>query len=365
MRRTTRLHNVQPLDLAFDLLNDQSLDMLDLNDLAFFVRVVELRGFTAAASSLGVSKSTLSQRVARLEDQLGVRLIERTSRHFVVTDVGRELHGHASAMLIEADAAENAVRERLAEPRGTVRLSCSIGMTKGLAPLLVRFASRFPRVNVAQHATNRFVDLVAEGFDVGLRGHLGPLADSDMIQRQIARPPWYLVAAPTYLDAAGTPTCPAELAQHDCLVVPNHLGETTWVLRHDDARTERLDVKARLASDDMDTLVAAAEAGLGIAAVPAYRSRDERASGRLRHVLPGWTTGIAAITLLIPPRRARLPAVRALVDFLVTAYPPMLVTDGSGEEARTFATTETRTHGPGRRGRRPTGPHQAAFERTT
>ncbi len=320
----------QEVDTAFDPLNDACV--LDINDLAYFVRAVEVGGFTAAANALGVSKSTLSQRMARLEKELGARLIERTSRRFVVTDVGRELHRHARAMLIEAEAAESAVRERLAEPRGTVRMTCSIGMAKGLAPLLVRFSARFPRVSVVQHATNRFVDLVAEGFDVGLRGHDVPLADSDLIQRQIARTPWYLVASPAYLDASGTPSCAADLAQHDCLVVPNRLGEMAWVLRHDHAGTERLDLTPRLASDDLETLKAAAQAGLGIAALPASRSRDERASGQLQHVLPGWTTGDAQITLLIPPRRARLPAVRALVDFLVTAYPPLLAIDRVREE---------------------------------
>lgn len=311
--------------------------MLDLNDLACFVRVAELGGFTPAAAALGVSKSTVSQRIARLERALGARLIERSSRRFAVTDLGRALQRHASAMLIEAEAAESAVRDRLGAPRGVVRLTCSIGMAHQLAPLLARFFDRYPEVDVVQHATNRFVDLVAEGFDIGLRGHHGPLPDLDLVQRRIAPTRWCLVAAPAYLDAAGTPQEPDELAAHQCLVAPTRTGETVWRLVHAQHGERRLEPAARLASDDLQTLKHAALAGLGIAALPAYMSREERAAGRLRIVLPGWSPGDTQITLLMPPLRSRLPAVRALADFLVEAFPPLLAPGlparGSGEAA--------------------------------
>lgn len=301
--------------------------MLDLNDLAYFVRAVDLGGFTPAATMLGVSKSTLSQRIARLEEELGARLIERSSRRFVVTDLGRELHRHASAMLIEAEAAEGAVRDRLAEPRGIVRFTCSIAMAHQLAALLARFFERYPKVSLMQHATNRFVDLVAEGFDVGLRGHNTPLPDSDLIQRRIAPTLWCLVAAPRYLAAAGTPQEPSQLAEHRCLISPTRGGERVWLLHHPRHGEQRLELDARLASDDLETLKRAALAGLGIAALPGYVCREERRSGELRQVLPGWSTGTSQITLLTPPLRGRLPAVRALVDFLVAEFPPLLDPD--------------------------------------
>lgn len=304
--------------------------MLDLNDLAFFVRAVDLGSFTRAAEDLGVSKSTLSQRIARLEDELGARLIERTSRRFAVTDLGRDLHRHASAMLIEAEAAESAVRGRLAEPRGVVRLTCPLGMTQQLAPLLARFFVRHPKVTVVQNATHRFVDLMAEGFDVGLRGHNAPLPDSELIRRRIAFTPWCLVAAPGYLASAAVPAHPSDLAQHQCLMVPTRMGEMVWPLRHPELGEHRLELDARLASDDLETLKQAALAGLGVAALPGYMCRDERASGALVHVLPGWTTGDAQLSLLFPPRRGRLPAVRVLIDVLLAELPPLLACDLPG-----------------------------------
>jgi len=177
--------------------------MLDLNDLYFFVKVIDEKGFAAASRALDLPKSTLSNRVARLEAQLGARLIQRNSRRFTVTDVGHEFYQHAAAMLIEADAAEGVVQRRLAEPSGTVRFTCSIGMAEGLADLVARFLVRFPKINLVQHATNRFVDLVDEGFDVGIRGHSAPLVDSSLVQRALVKTPWHLFAGPAYCKRAG------------------------------------------------------------------------------------------------------------------------------------------------------------------
>jgi DNA-binding transcriptional LysR family regulator len=226
-------------------------------------------------------------------------------------------------MLIEAEAAESALRGRAEEPRGVVRLTCPVN-AEGLPPLLARFLVRYPRVHVVQHASNRFVDIVAEGFDIALRGHDAPLPDSDLIQRPLARTPWQLFASPDYLDAAGAPAEPGELVKHACLVVPNRTGGTTWTLRHADLGEVSLDLEPRLASDDLQAIKAAAVAGIGISALPMYLCRAETASGRLRNVLSGWTTGDARFTLLTPSRRGQLPAVRALVEFLVEEYPAAL-----------------------------------------
>lgn len=299
--------------------------MLDLNGLASFVRVVDRGSFTAAAKALGVSKSTLSQRISRLEEELGTRLIQRTSRRFAVTEAGRALYRHATAMLIEAEAAETAVRGRVAEPQGVVRFTGPVH-AEGLAALLARFLARHPKVRLVQHATGRFTDLIDEGFDVALRGHDAPLPDSDLIQRPLARTPWHCFAASDYLAAAGAPAQPAELARHACLVVPGRGGETAWLLQHADAGEVLVHLEPRLASDDLRAIKAAALAGLGIAALPAYLCRDEVAAGALARVLPGWTKGDAKLTLLTSSRRGQLPAVRALVDFLVAEYPALVAT---------------------------------------
>ena len=161
----------------------------DLNDLYFFVQIVDHQGFTAAGRALGVPKSTLSHRLAELEKRLGVRLVHRTSRSFVVTDIGNEFLRHARGMLIEAEAAEHVVKRRIAEPSGTVRFTCSVAMAENVAELLPRFLLRFPKVDLIQHSTNRYVGMVEEGFVDALRGHSGPLADSGLMQRPLAASP--------------------------------------------------------------------------------------------------------------------------------------------------------------------------------
>ncbi|MDO8375258.1 MAG: LysR substrate-binding domain-containing protein [Polaromonas sp.] len=302
--------------------------MLDLNDYYYFVRVVEHKGFAPAGRALDMPKSTLSRRIIELETRLGVRLIHRSSRRFAVTEAGQEFHQHASAMLIEAEAAENAVRRRLAEPGGTIRFTCSIGMAQTLAPMLCRFLVLFPKVNLVQHATNRYVDLVEEGFDVGLRGHFKPLADSSLIQHRLARTPWYLFAGPAYLARAGAPQTVAELAAHPGLALGTRDEESRWMLRDADGLEATAAFVPRMRSDDLETLKQAAVAGTGIVAVPPYLCRSEIDQGTLVRVLPQWSARAdAEVTLLTPSRRGQLPSVRAFIDFLVAEFP--LLVSGS------------------------------------
>ena len=292
----------------------------DLNDHYFFVRSVDHGGFSAAGRALNIPKSTLSRRVIALETRLEVRLIERNSRRFVLTDVGREFYRHAQAMLIEAEAAEEAVTRRLAEPSGTVRLTCSIGMARSLADPLTRFLAAHPKVNLIQMTTNRYVDLVEEGFDVGIRGHFRPLPDSELIQRRLSMTPWHAFAAPKYVDREGAPERPQELAQHATLSLGTRGDESVWHLFSDDEEEMIVPLKPRLQSDDLETLKIAAIAGLGLVSLPAYTVREEVSQGRLRRILPNWVTSHAYVTLLTPSRRGRLPSVRALIDFLVIEY---------------------------------------------
>src|SRR3990170_2884020 len=155
--------------------------MLNLNDLLVFVRVVDHGGFAAASRALGIPKSTLSQRLSALEKAIGVRLVQRTSRSFVVTEIGRDFHRHAAAMLIEAEAAEHVVKGRLAEPSGTVRITASLPIAQfRLAPLLPRLAASYPKIRIMLHVTDRFVDIVQEGFDIAIRHHFAPLPDTDL-----------------------------------------------------------------------------------------------------------------------------------------------------------------------------------------
>jgi DNA-binding transcriptional LysR family regulator len=295
--------------------------MQDLNDLYFFVQVVDKKGFTAASRALGVPKSSLSRRVMELEARLGTRLVQRTSRSFAVTDAGREVYRHAVGMIVEAEAAENAVKRRLAEPSGTVRYTCSIGIARHTAELVTRFLCIFPKVNIVQCVTNRFIDLVEEGFDIGVRGHAGPLPDSSLVQRPLARTPWHLFAAPSYVNRVGTPVTPADLGVHAGLALGSRGDETIWRLRSTGLEEAVVPFVARLKSDDMETLKQAAVTGLGIVALPGYVCRAEIQQGTLQRVLPEWTAGDNRITLLTPSRRGLLPSVRAFVDFLVAELP--------------------------------------------
>ncbi len=292
--------------------------MLDLNDVYYYAQVVEHEGITAAARALDVPKSSISRRILTLEASLGARLIQRTSRRFVVTEIGAEFHRHALAMLVEAEAAESVVRRHTAEPSGTIRFTCPVAFAQlALAELIPRFMAAYPRVRIVQHATNRHVDPVQEGFDLCLRAHTEPLPSSSLVQRALAQIPWHLFACPSYLARKGTPGEPNALSEHDGIALA---AQESYAWRLRDARQADQVVVVpftpSLQSDDMATLKAAACAGLGIVALPGYVGRTELERGELVRVLPQWIAAIATMTLLMPSRRGLLPSVRAFVQFL-------------------------------------------------
>lgn len=298
--------------------------VLDLNDVYYFVQVVENKGITAAARALDLPKSSLSRRILALEAALDARLIQRTSRRFVVTEVGEVFYKHAVAMLVEAEAAENVVRQRAAEPSGTIRFSCSVAFAQlALAELIPKFMAAYPRVRIVQHATNRHVDPVQEGFDLCLRAHSTPLPDCSLVQRPLALTPWHLFAGPAYLQRKGVPDTPAELAAHAGIALGGTQDTHAWRLRH--VRHAGLDevipFEPCLLSDDMATLKAAACQSAGIVALPGYVGQSEVKKGQLVRVLPEWTAGVATISLLMPSRRGLLPSVRAFIDFLAEYVP--------------------------------------------
>jgi DNA-binding transcriptional LysR family regulator len=292
--------------------------MLNLNDVYLFARVVEHGGFAAAARALNMPKSTLSTRISRLETRVNARLIQRTSRRFGVTEVGREFYRHASAMLLQAAAAEDVITRRLSGPSGTVNLSCSPGTSHaGLARVLARFVAHCPGVRVVQATTNRNVDLIEEGIDIVVRAHEKPLPDSGLVQRQIGFSPRWLVAAPGYIERTAVPEKPADLARHEGLSMSQMMtGKSEWVLQRLDRTSARVRIGCRLCMDDPESVKMAALEERGIAAVPAGICRAEIESGALVRVLPEWFAGGATITVLTPHRRGTLPSVRALSTFI-------------------------------------------------
>lgn len=292
--------------------------MQDLNDLYYFVQVVDHGGFAAAARALGLQKSKLSRRVSQLEERLGVRLLNRSSRRFSVTEIGREFHARCVAMLVEAEAAEQLVEQSRAEPRGIIRVSCPVALVSfQFGMLIARFMAENPHVEVHLESTNRRVDLIAEGIDVAIRVRFPPLAPTDLVMRKLDVSTQCLVAQPGLL--ASVPASPADLAGRPSLDLgPPHRAHR-WQLHAADGRSAVIPHSPRLVTDDMAALREAALAGVGIVQLPTMLVWADLETGSLVHVLPEWEPEAGIIHAIFPSRRGLLPSVRAFVDYLATA----------------------------------------------
>lgn len=300
--------------------------MIDLNDYYYFVHVVEKKGFASAARLLDMPKSRLSRHVKQLEDRLGVRLIQRSSRRFAVTEIGEEFYRHARLMLDGVEAAEMVVTRQKNVLSGKVRLSCSIGMAQfALRDIITRFLVENPKVDIIEQVSNESVDLLANGIDLAIRAHSEALPDTSLILRRLAPAPWQIFASPAYLERAGMPSSPAELSRHAGLKLGWKPEQGNWALRNNAGLTAAIPFTPRLCSDDMVTLKEAAMNGLGLIALPVYTCRDEIETKKLVRVLPEWTAGEAAISLLMPSRQGIMPAVRALSEYLIQEIPKTTV----------------------------------------
>ena len=301
---------------------------MDLNDAFYFVQVVEKGGFSAAARALNIPKSRLSRRVRQLEDDLSVRLLQRTSRVVTTTEVGKEYYCHAKDALAQFEIAEAAVRRKTNTIEGTVTVSCSVGMAQfGLDQVLPGFLQDNPGVTVVQRASNQMEDLIKDGVDVAIRGHMDTLPDSSLIQMRLARVEWCLFCSPELHDALDPGDDPGALTNHPALVLGRPGATHQWLLTGVDGQTASVPCRVRFASDDMSTLKSAAALSLGIVALPAYVCRLEVEAGSLVRVLPDWTAGRPQISLLMPSRRGLLPAFEAFVDFLKQELPAVLAGD--------------------------------------
>lgn len=298
---------------------------MDLNDAFYFVQVVEKGGFSAAARALNIPKSRLSRRVRQLEDDLGVRLLQRTSRIVTTTETGREFLRHAHDALIRFENAETAVRRKTNTIEGIVTVSCSVGMAQfGLDQILPRFLQDNPGVTVVQRASNQMDDLIKGGIDVAIRGHMDTLPDSSLIQTRLARVEWQLFCSPDFLETLDPGGDPVALTNQPALVLGRPGATYQWLLTGAGGQTASVPCRVRLASDDMSTLKNAAALSLGLVALPAYVCRPEVASGSLVRVMPGWTAGSPQISLLMPSRRGLLPAVEVFLDRLKQDLPAVL-----------------------------------------
>lgn len=296
--------------------------MQPLDEFGYFAKVVEHGGYARAARVLRIPKSRLSRHVSALEGRLGVRLVNRSTRRFVVTEVGQEVFRHATAMLAEADAALEAVEIARAAPRGIVRASCPVALAQSsMAGILPEFFARYPGVRVQLHVSNRRVDVLNEGFDVALRVRTQPSGEDGLVMRTFREIRELMVASGAYLDRVGRPTMPAQLAERDTLGFAPEAESQTWELRDALGSAVRVDLKPRLVVHDFVVLKTAALAGMGIALLPENVVRSELADGRLERVLSEWNLPQGVCHVVFPTRRGLLPAVRAFIDFLAERLP--------------------------------------------
>ncbi|ATG75347.1 LysR family transcriptional regulator [Zobellella denitrificans] len=298
--------------------------MQDLNDLYYFAAVVDHGGFSPAGRALGIPKSKLSRRIALLEERLGARLLQRSTRHFSVTEVGQRFYGHCKAMLVEAEAARDLVASTQAEPRGVVRLSCPIALLHAhVGQMLAGFMGRYPQVTLHLDATNRRVDLVGEAIDVAIRVRPPPLEDSELVLRTLADRAQCLVASPTLLAERGEPRVPAELGRLPSLALGAPQELYSWELYGPDEVQAQILHRPRFVTTDMLALRAAALAGVGVVQLPVMMVREPLAAGALVRLLPAWQPRREIIHAVYPSRRCLLPSVRALLDHLAEGFAAM------------------------------------------
>ncbi len=291
--------------------------MEDLNDMVYFAEVVDKGSFAAAGRALGLPKSRLSRRVAELEDRLGVRLLQRTTRKLSVTTVGELYHRHCAAMRDEAQAAAQAVAQAQTEPRGTIRVACPVTLAQTtIGILLPRFMALYPQVTVDMRVSNRAVDLVEEGFDVALRVRPSLDDSGSMVIKNFGSSSTLLVGSPDQLARQGTPARPQDLERLDTVGMSAVDGRATWNLLGPGNASFVFTHKPRYLADDLLTLKFAVQGGVGICVLPDYMCREELSGSQLVTVLPGWAPRPGIFHAVFPSRRGLVPAVRSFLDFL-------------------------------------------------
>jgi DNA-binding transcriptional LysR family regulator len=292
----------------------------DFEALAIFAKVVELRSFASASTELALSKATVSKAVSRLEQRLGARLFNRTSRRLALTDAGQKLAARATQLLADGEAAENEALSQSMAPRGLVRLA--VPMTfgiKAVAPILPDFLKLYPEVSIDLHLSDATVDLIGEGFDAGLR--IARLPDSSLIARRLCEMPRYTVATSAYLKRHGRPTHPMHLAQHKCFGYTYLSNPGIW--HYTNATTgEQASVRpaGQLRVNNGEALLPSVLAGLGIADLPSFIVGDAIASGEVEVILKGWKQPEGALHLVTPPGGPRPARVEVLADFLAKHF---------------------------------------------
>ena len=291
---------------------------MDLNEVLVFARVVQAGSFTKAAALLGMPKSTVSRKLSELEERLGARLLQRTTRKLSLTDAGRTYYDYSARIVGEVEDAERAIGRLQEAPRGLLRVTSPVNF--GFVGSIVGdYLKRYPEVRLELFCTGRVVDLVEERFDLGIRA--GALADSALIARSLGRVHWFLVATPAYVKRRGRPRSPADLEKHDCLLFGVGGDRAELHLENGD-ETARVAVAPHMTVTDNDILRAVALAGIGIALLPAFHCVEDLRARRLERVLPDWNAPPTPVHVVYPSTRHLSPKVKTFVDHLQERMTP-------------------------------------------
>lgn len=293
---------------------------IDVDHLAAFVAVVRAGSFTAAAEATGKQKAHLSRVISRLEKQLGVRLLQRSTRSLAVTEVGRDLYERATGILTAIDDTEAAIQGTQGEPQGVLKLTCGVEFgTLVVNRWIVEFLKRYPRVRVDAEFNNRLADLIHEGFDLAIR--VGPLPDSGLTARRLGEVRYALYASPEYVQGHAEPIHPSDLAVHDLVMFAASVP-ATWRLFKDGERFD-VSVSPRFVLDNNIMAREATIEGLGIALLPRFQAAPYVRDGRLVEVLHGWSRTPVPIHAVFASSRYLAPKVRMFVDLARACMPEL------------------------------------------
>ncbi len=290
---------------------------MDLNHVTAFVRVVQDGSFTAAAKALGLPKSSVSRSIAQLEQDLGVRLLHRTTRKLHLTDAGTAFHNRVARALADIDEATAAASDLQRELRGSIRISAPVDLgVWAVAPIVARFVRRHPTVTVEVRLSNRVVDLVAENFDLAVRA--GPTRDDSLIARRAGTPDLALYASSRYVARRGAPKALADLGSHDCMALRTDAGTMAWKLTSASTDEEQIvHPSGSIAADDISFLKKAVLAGGGIALLPLYLVAREERAGKLVRILPEWRFTGSRLHVVYPSARYVPQRVVTFRDYLL------------------------------------------------
>ena len=292
----------------------------DFEGLAMFAKVAEEGSYAAAARSMGVSVPTVSRTVARLEDRLGGRLFNRSSRHLALTDFGHSLAERAARIYAEAEEAENLAHETASRPRGVVRLAVPMSFgVRWVAPLLPEFFRLYPEITIDLHLSDKKIDVIGEGFDAALR--IAVLEDSSLIAKRIAPIQRWILAAPSYLARYGHPQHPDDLVAHHCLGYAYRARRDVWRFTNSAGDDAVVTPSGPLRVSNVDALLPTLLEGVAIAELPDFIAAEYVASGALEVILPGWRMALGGLYFVTPTTRARAAKVEALADFLASRLP--------------------------------------------